>query len=173
MQNTNTSIISFIHEKKMISFDPVEFFDLQDEASFYEGYRQALKQFAETAFWLTVQRKRKNDAEQELEVYSARLYHQLKIEGEYAHKYKGAKPTEDALKNAISEDKHHQDLVANLNSCTEIVDHLWSLQKTVEKKFSVMADLSSHYRNAQRTENFLASQTALHTSRANVDGFGQ
>ena len=134
----------------MVNFDPQEF-STWDSDNLVGSMQEALQQYSLAAFWLSAMRKRKADAEHEKNIYVGRLYHHLKHEGGYATKYRGGRPTEDGLDHALFEDKSHQKLIENINTLDGIVDQLWGLQKTAERKFEILKEISSMYRASART----------------------
>jgi len=148
MTNTKapTSIINFVHNGRAISFDPSEYQYFGDNLQ--ESFELAINQYSIAQFWLTTMRKRRRVAEQELAIYSGRLYHSLKIEGGYMAKYKGSRPTEGALQQAMWEDKTYRELTATLSELEELVDHLWALVKTVERKFDAVKEICALTRAA-------------------------
>jgi hypothetical protein len=144
---TPTAIINFVHNGKAISFDPTEYQAFGDNPQ--ESFELAIRQYSVSAFWLATMRKRKRVAEQEICVYTGRLYHALKIDGGYQAKYKGSRPTEESLKQAIWDDKTYRELSSNLSELEEIVDQLWGLQKTVERKLEAVKEICALTRSAR------------------------
>jgi hypothetical protein len=147
MTKAPTSIINFVHNGKAIAFDPSEYQYFGENPQ--ESFEAAIKQYSVSAFWLSTMRKRKRVAEQEICVYAGRLYHQLKIDGGYAAKYKGSRPTEESLKQAIWDDKTYRELSSTLSDLEEIVDQLWGVQRTVERKFEAIKEICALTRSAQ------------------------
>jgi hypothetical protein len=141
-----TSIINFVHNGKAIAFDPSEYQYFGDSPR--ESFEVAIAQYSVAAFWLSTMKKRLRVAEQEIAIYAGRLYHQLKIEGGYQAKYKGSRPTEVSLQQAMWDDKTYRELSNSLSELEEIVDHLWGLQKTVERKFEAIKEICSLTRAA-------------------------
>jgi hypothetical protein len=151
--SASTAVINFIHDEKIVAFDPADFrFSPKDKEDLVEGLQNAVDQYSLTAYWLATMRKRKNDAERERDEYRAKLYHHLKVEGGYAEKYRGARPTEDGLNAAILDDKTYRQLSANYDRIGEIVDHLWGLQKTVERKYEAIKETCSLIRSNRHAE---------------------
>jgi hypothetical protein len=85
---TPTFVINFVHNGRAIAFDPSEYQYFGDNPQ--ESFELTIRQYSVASFWLATMKKRKRVADQELAAYSGRLYHQLKIEGGYAAKYKGS-----------------------------------------------------------------------------------
>ena len=142
-----TSVINFVHNGKAISFDPAEFQYFGDNP--HESFELTVHQYSVSAFWLSTMRKRKRVADRELAIYGGRLYHQLKIEGGYAAKYKGARPSEESLQRAMWEDRIYRELSENLSELEEVVDQLWGLQRTVERKFEALKEMCALTRSAR------------------------
>jgi len=142
-----TAIINFVHNGKAIAFDPSEFSYFGDNPQ--ESFELSVHQFSQAEFWLSTMKKRRRVAEQELAIYSGHLYHQLKIEGGYMAKYKGSRPTEGALQQAMWEDKTYRELSAALSELEEVVDQLWGIVKTVERKFDAVKEMCALTRSAQ------------------------
>jgi hypothetical protein len=142
-----TSIINFVHNGKAVSFDPSEFQHFGDNPQ--DSFELAIHQYSVSAFWLATMRKRRRVAEQEVLVYTGRLYHSLKIDGGYQAKYKGSRPTEESLKQAIWDDKTYRELSNTLSELDEIIDQLWGLQRTVERKFDAIKEICALTRAAR------------------------
>jgi hypothetical protein len=143
---TPTSVINFVHNGRAIAFDPSEYQYFGDNPQ--ESFELAIRQYSVAAFWLATMKKRKRIAEQEIAIYAGRLYHQLKVEGGYAAKYKGSRPTEESLKQAIWDDRTYRELAMNLSELEELVDQLWGIQKTAERKFEAVKEICALTRSA-------------------------
>ncbi len=136
-----TSSINFLDNGKVIVFDPTEFSHYDTTTDPQEQYTRAIEQYSVVTYWLSKQRKKMRAASAEFSAYAGRLYHQLKAEGGYMAKYRGTRPTEDGVKQALWEDKGYRELTQNESDLQEVCDQLWGLQKTVEHKLNALKEM--------------------------------
>jgi hypothetical protein len=144
---TPTFVINFVYNGRAIAFDPSEYQYFGDNPQ--ESFELAIRQYSVATFWLATMKKRHRVAQQELSVYSGRLYHQLKIEGGYAAKYKGARPTEESLRQAIWDDRTYRELMTTVSELEEIVDQLWGVVRTADRKLDAVKEICALTRSAQ------------------------
>ena len=144
-------IINFIHEGKNISFNPLELARYPD--NILEAYAESLIQCATVGYWLALMQGRHKDVDRELEAYRGRLYHSLKVEGRYAEKYHGARPTEHGLEHAIVTDRTYLEQAEISNRLKEIVDQLWNLNRLLERKHDILKSISFMLSDKQRAEH--------------------
>ena len=144
-------IINFIYEGKNITFNPLELAKFPDDIR--QAFSESLVQCATVGYWLAIMQRRQRDAARELEAYQGKLYHSLKVDGVYAEKYHGARPTEHGLEHAIMTDKTYVEQAATAERLKEIADQLWNLQRLLERKHEVLKNLAYLLSNNQRAEH--------------------
>lgn len=142
--------IQFVHDKKTITFDPIEYALYPDNIQ--QAFSESLMQATTVGYWLALMQRRQEDATRELKAYEAKLYHLLKTEGKYADKYHGARPTEDALQHAINADKTFLEQSMVLDRLKEIVNQLWNLNRILERKHDVLKSVAFLMNSEKRLE---------------------
>jgi hypothetical protein len=151
--------ISFIHEGKHITFNPMEIARTPDH--YDEALNQVLEQTASVGYWLSVLQKKYKDAVRERDIYKGTLYHQLKAEGLYATKYRGVRPTEDGLEHSIRTDQAYNELDEEVDQVKEKVDQLWNLARILERKHEILqieGYLLHHQKKASLVEDTLRAK---------------
>jgi hypothetical protein len=144
-------IINFISEEgKNISFNSLELAQYPDDLRV--AFAESLVQCATVGYWLAITQRRQRDAARELEAYQGKLYHSLKVDGVYAEKYHGARPSEHGLEHAIVTDKTYIELAATHERLKEIADQLYNLNRLLERKHDVLKHLSYFLGANQRAE---------------------
>lgn len=150
--NTKAPIgmINIVHNGKVVVFDPSEFWDMSDLEGDPRGtYATAMEQFGRVTHWLAIIKHKQRGAENEAKAYAGRLYHSLKVEGGYMSKYRGSRPTEAAVDQAMWEDKTYREFQENISKLQEIADQLWGMQKTVQIKLDAIKATADFIKSAQ------------------------